>query len=225
MNINILEAPTEKLIKSRTEELLGIQITGWFGKYFSSLDSTNKQIPRKFINNYLNNNSGSWPFKNAGIIIANNQGGTIVLESGSNLNTEKPFIFTDESNCKKYNIPDHIDYPNWFEIINTNDTIETVAKYQINVTSQGEELLKNNNLHSTFPAIIVCQRNGLNSYYFAGNFANNNVVTLFARLANSRKITRKISVNDSRVFFLDFYFPLMESILNGYILSKSKTIK
>jgi len=41
--------PTEPLNRYRTEELLDIHPNGWSGKYFNSLDSTNKELPRWII--------------------------------------------------------------------------------------------------------------------------------------------------------------------------------
>jgi hypothetical protein len=217
---NTLEAPTDDLLRVRTENLLGISTTGWIGKYFSSLDSSNDKIPKMYIKNYTSNNNGNWPFKNSGILIANNNGGIIVLESEKSLYSDKPIIIANEKNIKKYHIPDHINYTNWFEIINAGNSTETIAKYQLNVNAQGESLLNSNNLRSAFPAVIVNKANP--TYYFAGNFANNNISIIPARMANSRKILRKFSFDDNHIFFYNFYFPLVESITNDYILTKMK---
>ena len=208
-----LEPPTAELIRYKTEELFGIQTTGWVGKYFESLDTTDGDDQLLGLaENYKQNNDGKWPFKKAGVIFTSGNK-VVVLENGSQL-ISKNITIVAKSDVK-LKIPGSINYPNWFEVISVADTNEVLATYQLNTNEAGEQVLHDNGLNSNFPAVVYSSGSGSNMYYFAGNFANNPVTTFYSKLANSRKMLHYITKNDKGLFFLNFYFPLMENILKN----------
>jgi hypothetical protein len=217
---NVLGSPTSELIKFKTEEVFGITSTGWTGAYFKSLDTLSENVPQWIIRQYMGLNNNQWPFKNSGIIFVR-ASNVLVLEMNNQLNYEKPVITASDSLIKKYNIPGTINYINWFEVVSASDTCAVLANYQLNVTDSGDSILHANNIPVNFPAIVAYNLNGKHTYYFAGDFADNPVHTVFSRLANSRVFLQKFTNNDASLFFQKFYFPLIEGILTDY----AKTIK
>lgn len=223
LEYNTLGSPTSDLVRFKTGVLLGVQPTGWTGKYINDLDSSNHaELPQKIINNYLYQNNGQWPFKGCGIILVNNSN-VIVLQKGLHLIDEKPVIYSSEESQKKYHIPYKTSYFNWFEIVNCSDTNEIIANFRLDVTNSGDSILHANNLTSNFPAIISNHNNGINMFYFTGDFANNKVPCSFAKLKNSHKLLALLTSDERKLFFFKFYFPLMENILLNY--SKIKESK
>jgi hypothetical protein len=215
LQYNTLGLPTSELIKYKIEEQFGVHTSGWTGKYYSNLDSSNEEIPRSVLRLFKLENNKDWSFEGPGIIITNTNN-VIVLKKDVHLFSEKPFISTKNIYTNKFHVPDVIDYPNTFEIVSSADTNVIEANFIINLTAKGDSLLHSYNLTGSFPAIVSYHRNGQNLYYFAGDFANIPVNTVFSRLANSRKFLKIFTTDDQRLFFLKFYFPFMESVLKDY---------
>jgi hypothetical protein len=218
---DILGAPTSDLIAYKTELLFRIQNSGWRGSYFASLDSNNMQIPYSYIDKYKAEHDGKWPFSGEGIILSNNNT-VIVLEAKKHLNVPFPRIVADENFRNKMNLPLSIDFPNWFEIITPADSVNVAANFQLNLTSEGDSLLKSYGLPSIFPAIVIDNPEKIRTCYFAGDFATNNIHSLFAQMANSRKWLKSITLNKQKMFFQNFYFPLIENMLKNYANDKNK---
>jgi hypothetical protein len=212
---NTLSTPTSDLIGFKTEELYGIHTTGWAGKYFESLDSTNTDIPLNLISLYERNNDGQWPFTGKGIILFNINY-VIVLQMGVHINAPLPVIISDGEKAKQLQLPEKIDYYNWFEMVSANDTTEIISNYQLNMTSTGDSLLMVHGLKPIFPAIISYDSCKIHTCYFAGDFATNSVITPFARLANSRKLIKLFTIDKEKLFFQQYYFPLIENLLIDY---------
>ena len=212
---SILENPTSDLIRYKTEELLGVHFTGWLGIYFEVLDSSANVVPSWLINAYKANNSNQWPFKKGGLVFYN-ASNVIVLEMDKQLNYDKIIIETSDTLQKAYGLPQFINYYNWFEVVVAADTNKILANYRINLTSDGDSIMLANNLKSRFPAIIANFNNNNKMYYFAGDFSVNYVPSYLARLANSRSWLKKITRKDQKMFFHNYYFPLVNGILENY---------
>jgi hypothetical protein len=221
LEYNTLGSPTSELIKYKTENLLGIHTTGWIGKYVNNLDSSNNnELPNSLISKYFNQNNRKWPFKGPGIVLTNNLN-VVVLQKDIHLLSEKPFINSCNFLQERYHLPESTVYLNWFEIVNVEDTNNILANYTLNLTATGDSLIHSYGLSSFFPAIISCHRNGLNMYYFAGDFANNPVSTIDSKVMVIQKSINHIKTDENKLFFQNFYSPLVENILNDY----SKSIK
>ncbi|MGC8802813.1 MAG: hypothetical protein ACP5PS_03440 [Bacteroidales bacterium] len=212
---DILGSPTSDLISYKTELLFNIHATGWKGRYFSSLDSNNTEIPYKLIERYKAEHQGKWPFKGEGIILANNNT-TLVLEPKKHLNVIYPQLVTDENFRSQYHLPVSIDFTGWFEITTPGDSVAVVANFQLNLTSDGDSLLKTYGLTSIFPAIVVDNPKKIRTCYFAGDFATNRIPPVYSQMANSRKWLKIFSANKEKLFFQSYYFPLMEKLLKSY---------
>ncbi len=211
----ILSYPTSDLICYKTELLFKVHATGWKGCYFSSLDSSNKNIPYDIIDKYKINHKGDWPFKGEGIILTNRDN-IIVLENNKHLNIPHPVIVVEEDFRKKYDLPMYVEFTGWFEIIVPIDTPYIAANFQLNLTSQGDSICQANGLSSIFPAIIIDKLQPMRTCYFAGDFATTSSYNIFSQMANSRQLLRKLTSNKDKKFFQNFYFPLMESMLKSY---------
>jgi hypothetical protein len=216
---NILGAPTSDLMSYKTQLLFHLQSTGWWGSYYSSLDSSNNDIPYSVIDNYRMQNGGHWPFKGEGIIITNGKA-VIVLENKIHLNLPYPVIVTDETFRNKNHLPLSTAFLNGFEIVTPLDSIIPVANFQLNLTLEGDSLLNAYGLKPIFPAILTDNPSHIRTCYFTGDFATNNIPSFFSKMANSRKWLRGVTKNKQKIFFQHYYFPLMENMLKDYTKEK-----
>jgi hypothetical protein len=213
---NTLGSPTSELIRYKTEELLGVRATGWYGSYFKSLKENDlEDIPSWVVTNYKNANNGIWPFKGSGIILLNNYKNIIVLDNDK-LASDYPVIETSPENAKKYSLPEKIEYANWFEIVETADSSDVISTCTLLTNNTGDSLLNVYSLPTKFNIVSCYNKNNTHIYYFAGDFADNNVHSMYARMANSRKLLSSLNFSLRKEFFYQYYFPLVESVLNNY---------
>jgi len=217
---DILGSPTSDLISYKTELLFRIHATGWKGRYFSSLDSTNNEIPYHLIENYKAEHEGKWPFTGEGIILSNHNT-TLVLEPKKHLNVNYPKLVTDEDFRSRFHLPANIDFVGWFEIVAPLDSAAVVANFQLNLTTEGDSLLKNYGLSPIFPAIIVDNPEKIRTCYFTGDFATNTIPLSFAQMANSRQWLKAFTANKQVLFFENYYFPFLEKLLKTYATEKN----
>lgn len=223
LEYNSFDYPTAQFESVRTQEKLGISFNGWTGRYFSSLDSASENFPIWMTTMYRKQFKKPWTFTKPGIVILREKE-ILVLEQGVQLQNAMPHIITDESHCTEYGVPASVAYDKWFDIIDPIAS-HVISSYELETTSIGDTLLANNGLSKMFPAVVqdsVSHR----VYYFAGDFATNNVpywTAKFAGVNKLRGILYSEKPDDPRRFFWLYYRPLVNGILTEYYNSmKSK---
>jgi hypothetical protein len=226
---NTIGSPTSDKVRGDFENLFGLKWSGWVGRYFSSLDTTgNAGLPSWIVNNYKSGyGGGQWPFHAAGIVFVNTNGKVVILEKENQLSEALPFIHVNADAQKKYNLPQQIAYPFWFDVMEFDSSLnQAIAKFEVKTNEAGMQLLKQNNIPSCFPAILTHKKD-YQFYYFSGNFCDNPVsmktsyfkgISVFESLFyHSEKVT------DRKQFFWKFYRPLITVITNDYYGSLRKT--
>jgi hypothetical protein len=221
LEYNSFDYPTPAFESFRTQEKLGITFSGWSGKYFEKLDTTSKNFPVWMTSMYRKANNKPWTFTKPGIVLLSEKK-IIVLEDGTHLKDAMPYIYTDTANCNKFGVPSPVAFDKWFDIIDPLQS-NVISKFRLSTTALGDTLLSNNGLNSSFPAVIQEPVN-MRTYYFSGDFANNNVEFCTSRLKGFDKFKLfKYSdkPEDPRRFFWLYYKPLINTIFTDYYNSIS----
>lgn len=218
---NTFATPTSSGVASDFERTFKLRWTGWVGKYFDSFDTLqNKDLPPWLVHNYKKQNNNLWPFKKSGIAFVNKSDKIVVLEYINDLNSEVPFIVTSKQEREKYNIPQTMKYPFWFDIIQTAHTNTIVSFYDLKVNNRGMKILKENGIPAQFPAIIEHNRKDYKFFYFCGDFADNPISqagSYFKGVTYFRKLFYNNDIAAERVsFFWEFYRPMVSTILKEY---------
>jgi hypothetical protein len=222
MEYNSFDYPTAQFESVRTQEKLGINFSGWTGKYFSSLDTTEKDFPIWMTAMYRKEYKKPWTFSKPGIVILKEKD-IVVLEQGKQLKDAMPQIISDDATTKKYGVVSNVAFDQWFDIIDPLQN-KIISKFKLDTTPVGDSLLINNALFNEFPAVVqdpVAQR----TFYFSGDFATYNVPYCLARLKGVEKLKGILyseKPDDSRRFFWLFYKPLINGIFSNYYASLNK---
>jgi len=88
---NFTGSPTAASLRNEFGEQFGIRWTGWAGRYFMSLDTgRNKELPAWLVGHYKMQHNGRWPFTKSGIAFMHSDGRVLILEHGTDLNSEFP---------------------------------------------------------------------------------------------------------------------------------------
>lgn len=225
---NSIGSPTAQPIRRQFEQLFGMHWSGWTGRYFADLDTgSNKELPRWLIKDYEAQHGGSWPFTKQGIAFVNSNDRVVILQDSSGLTNPLPSIEAGSSGMKSLDLPSAIDYPFWFDIIDSPGSRNPVdAFFVIHVTAAGKAELDSSGIPERFPAILGHSGPDYRFYYFSGDFCDNpielgtsyfNGVSWFQRLFYDRTDPAQRTG-----FFWCFYRPMMTQILNDYYRSLPK---
>ncbi|KAB2866437.1 MAG: hypothetical protein F9K37_14145 [Bacteroidales bacterium] len=123
---------------------------------------------------------------------------------------------------KKYGLPNSLTYGCWFEFVVPSVSAKVCANYRIDLTETGIEQLSKHGLSGQFPAVIQATENEP-TFYFAGDFAENPVVSFTAKMSFGKQLNRLFSKkNEKTIFFDTFYTPLIENILSDYYSNQLK---
>lgn len=218
---SLFPPPTWRSMRDSLQNLLGIEWSGWTGRYFLSLDSTaHETLPAWVINLYHQKYGPEWPFQDSGIVLVR-WDDIVILEYGTHLIEEAPLIETISVHAATYDLPSMIQYPFWFDIVSSPEgDSQIISAFHLDVNAQGDSLLASHGIPSRFPAIL--KDNGDSPfYYFAGDFADNPVTPITAYFKGVHRFKKffynEKNVEDRQQFFWRFYRPLMSNILRNEI--------
>ena len=215
---NMFSTPTNALIRSKTEALLGIGWSGWSGKYFPTFDVTAQNGPPEWMKNlYESQHMGVWPIDKSGIVLLNNDGLLEVLALDQQLNSSIPIINTSTETAARFGISPSVEYVNWFEFVSPGQN-KIPSHFKIDVNDEGRKVLERLGLSPETPAVI--EHPGEHRYfYLCGDFAENPVSMWTAKLAGGKTINYTLNSFGSPIqsnFFRNYYTPLMNTILLEY---------
>ncbi len=218
---NCIGSPTEKVIRNNFEDLFHIKWTGWIGRYFDRLSEANADIPHWLINNYKSQHKGSWPFHKSGIAFVNENDQIEILEEGKELMESVPSIYTNKEHAKEFNLPEKINYPYWFDIMQTDNTTIPVSIYHIATTAKGDSIMKKNGILKTFPAVIEHAGADYTFYYFSGDFADNHIskkLAHYSGIVHVKSFFSSLYEDDRENFYWNYYYPLVSKIVADYYI-------
>ncbi len=218
---NCLASPTPKPIRAAFEALYHARFTGWSGRYFDSLDeNVNQELPSWILTNYKNNHNGNWPFTKDGVVLVNDDSGTVViLENETHLNNPLPFVYATAAGQERFDLPEKEKYPFWFEIMESDTQVNTTyASYQLATNTAGVQELKKYGIPNTFPAVINHSDSDYDFYYLAGDFSDNPIgftTSYFKGIGLLKSFFYNANEpSDRGGFFFNFYKPLVTQILS-----------
>jgi len=217
---SLFPPPTWRNMRDSLQTILGVEWSGWTGRYFLSLDSTaHVDLPPWVMNLYHKKYGENWPFTDSGIVLVR-WDDIVILEYGTHLLGEAPIIETQAVNAELYGLPPSIQYPFWFDIVASPERDnQIISIYHLEVNEQGDSLLSAHNIPKMFPAVLKESTGEYPFYYFAGDFSDNPVIPSTAYFKGIQRFHKffynKNDVEDRQQFFWRFYRPLVSSILRN----------
>lgn len=216
LEYNTFDYPTAQFESIRAQEKLGIKSSGWTGKYFQTLDTTNSDFPIWMTGMYRKQYKKPWTFSKSGIVMLNDKE-IIILEEGIHLKNSMPHIVTDSLKAEKWKLPSSVAFDKWFDIINPLAS-NVISSFKLETTPDGDKLLLENLLSNEFPAVIQ-ENASQRTYYFSGDFADMDIPVWTARLKGLDKLRGILyseKKDDTRRFFWLYYKPLINGIFTDY---------
>jgi len=222
---NTIASPTNEAVRADFETTFDLRWTGWSGRYFESLDTLkNPELPRWLVRDYKLQHSNRWPFKQSGIALVHYDTRVEILENKTHLTQEVPYILTNKENCERFELPEKIKYPYWFDVMLTKRSNNVVSIYSVYTNAKGDSILESIGIPKVFPAVIEHTGDYL-FYYFSGDFCDNPIEQFTAKIKGVRAFRwffyNGKEIPERRSFFWEYYSPLVTKILANY----SSTLK
>ena len=163
---NILGAPTAIGVREQLERMLGVEWTGWKGKYHKEL----AQVSGPMKQDYTLATGKEWTYQGEGILFINETGNMLILDSNDLDSHSVGIEFTDKG-IEWSQIKGKTSYHEWFDIVEPRTRAEVLAEYTMNLSDSGEAKLKSVGIPGHFPAITRFNHTTHHSYYFSGDYA------------------------------------------------------
>lgn len=214
---NTFATPTDKQARELMEEMLGVKWSGWTGRYFPDLSSTNNEVPGWLIRNYEEQYKTKWNFKGPGFALVDTGDRVIILREGIEVGTDLMKIVFDDVYASRFNVENNTRYYYWFDILEPLSGTTVMARYRMDTTESGKNLLAKFGLKDNFPAVIFNNKY-CPTYYLAGDYSDNSEVPFYWN-SSSIKFLRNLITSDNKGnpdnFFWNVYYPLLARILDG----------
>lgn len=203
---NAFATPTTAEARYLIENLLGVKWTGWIGRYFDDLSSTNTEVPLWLVRNYEKQYGKKWEFTGPGVAYDNIDDTVVVLQAGTDFGSKHVRVVFSPAAVSEYNVRNNIEYEYWFDIIEPAQDSQVLAEYHLDVTEEGAKKLNEYGLPSSSPAIVK-RFAKYRTYYFAGDYADKRNIPQFWNYKDFRQVA---GIGD---FYWQVYYPLMQKVL------------
>ena len=213
---NTFASPTSDEAREKITNLLNVSWSGWIGRYFSDMNST--EVPIWVKENYESIYKDKWTFKGAGIVLINKEDHLVVL-SKKELASEKVIFSTTDIGEKVFDEQISSNYGYWFDMVEAKETKDVLATYTLPVSKKGKAILSEYGLPSQFPAIIQNINQQYTSYYFAGDYADEAEVPAIYETVGFDYWKKYVSYRHS--FYWNTYVPIMKHILKDGLHSNA----
>ncbi|SER44094.1 hypothetical protein SAMN04487944_104131 [Gracilibacillus ureilyticus] len=212
VEFNSLSFPTNEKVRQSMEQFLGVERSGWIGRYFESLDpDLNGDIPKWVTDEHPD----IFKYEESGFLLVNEQKNEVVLlKSEQHLKGKGISIQFTKEGQEKFNMDKSAAYYNWFDIVSASGPTETLAEYNWDLTDKGKELLAEYSIPQQFASITENKRNSATSYYFAGDYNDIASAPYFYQMEGLDVLYRLFKKFSDESFYWSLYIPVMENILN-----------
>lgn len=213
---NSLASPTSTEVRSQLEALMGIHWSGWMGRYFVDL-TKDKEVPTWLVANYEKQYGAKWDFQGSGIALVSDKDQVVILQQGLDIGKGDVSFSLEKPYEQEFRVGASIPYYYWFEFVQPGKDTEAIASYNLDLTETGSQKLQKIGLKSSFPAIVRKKTDQFSSYYFAGDFADNNKVPSWWQYWGLDLFEKWTNLNvkgQPDAFYWRSYVPIMKKILS-----------
>lgn len=217
---NTFGSPTDNDTKETLYDLLGLNWTGWKGRYFEKLDK-GIEVPNWAVSSYESKEGEKWNFTGYGFVFVDENEEVIVLTKEEIEETGIKFSFTEEGG-KEFGENKAYKYMYWFDIIEPINNSQVLAKYDLKLSKSGQSKLVEENIPLSFPAVVKNKLNTSDIYYFAGDYVDYTQIPKSYKKAFYKNFMKFFAIDDESNFYWKAYIPMMEKILENCSKDKNQ---
>jgi len=213
---NTFGSPTSKQARKEMSDMLGVDWTGWIGRYFLDLSQSN-EIPNWAVKNYVEQYDTAWTFEGSGFVFVHESGKIVVLREGIETGEFGCRIKFNEGGVSELGLDSQVNYNYWFDVIELREGIEALAEFELDLLEPGKVMLKDSGLIDHFPAITKNMNELYTAYYFTGDFNDIPTVPGYYKFLGYDLLRKWVSISTTRsneAFYWKIYVPAMKRIMS-----------
>ncbi len=217
VEFNSYSSPTDNTVRQNMTEFLGVNWTGWSGRYFTELADSGEEVPAWVISRYETSQK-LWDFQGSGFVLVNDKKEEIVVlsEEKNEVGADGIRLQFSEQGEERFGLSDSPAFQYWFDISEPVSADTVMANYDWDLTNAGSKILAEHGIPDSFPAIVQQQKSSATTYYLAGDFVDISKVPSFYQYAGYSKAMSWLSLAKPEAdtnFYWQTYAPLMKTIL------------
>ena len=216
-------SPLSDSVRAQLIALTGVNPTKWIGRYIVDLEDFT-DVPDWAPPMYEQQEGVEWRFTGPGILLVSSDGKIIILEQNTDFLSKNLLrIYINEEYRKEFSGCGKCNFYNWFELVEPNYGVETLATFDFDLNATGMEKISEISKTPRFCAISRNQEEGYAPvYYFAGDCNDYVNGDRYGDFLFSNQFFKFLSYDrqgDISNFYWRFYNPLIRHILSD---TKSK---
>lgn len=217
VEFNAFSSPTETVVREEMTDYLGLEWTGWSGRYFSNLELESDQVPGWVADRY-EQAGAKWAFEGAGFVLVHDLEEEIVVlsEEQGDIGKDGIRLVFNETGNERFELTGSPSFQYWFDINLPTGTATTLADYDWDLTEEGAAILEEKGIPRYFPAIAHSEKSSADVYYFAGDFVDISkmpAIHKYAGYSNILALLSSLTPDAETAFYWKTYVPVMEKIL------------
>ncbi|WP_328589283.1 hypothetical protein [Litchfieldia alkalitelluris] len=212
---NTFASPTPDSVKQEFYQVLNINWTGWIGRFFIDLSSS--EVPIWVRENYEKQTNNNYDFSGSGYVFVDEQDKVVILDKNDTNGKGAKFTLTNEGQAY-FQEGMNVEYNYWFDIIEPINSDEVLATYSLGVDEQAIKKLNENGIPDQFPAVIHHKNDRYQSFYFAGDYADQaELPGLYQTTGFTtwKKWFTPNTPNNTMAFYWKAYVPMMSKIMQN----------
>ncbi|QKS73360.1 hypothetical protein FLK61_41040 [Paenalkalicoccus suaedae] len=210
VEFNSFASPTQQNVQDSMTQYLGVDWSGWVGRYFNELDyEINNEIPQWVVEEH----GADWNYEGPGFLLVNDVTSDFVVLTRDHVTSDGIEVALTELGEEVLPDTRSSTYEYWFDIVVPEGNAQALATYSWELTEAGESLLEEQGIPTEFASIVQNTHGNSGSYYFAGDFNDVANVPSFERVRGLPTMYRLGSAFSDNAFYWNVYVPTMRSIL------------
>lgn len=211
---NSLASPTDENVRKSMSETLGLEWSGWIGRYFDELDfEKNNEIPQWIVDHY----GDHWNYEGSGFILVNDlNNDVVVLEQDKHVEGEGIRLQFTEKGIARFGLKTSANYNYWFDIVTAKDQADVLANYHWKLTESGKKELSKRDIPLIFAGVIETEHKYARSYYFAGDFNDIPTTPAFYQMKGFSQLQKIMNLYSKESFYWKTYIPMMKTVLANH---------
>jgi hypothetical protein len=216
LEFNSFASPTKDDARVIAESLVGLQWTGWAGRFIDDLYDktiTPSWLPDLYHIHYPNRPLPKGPV----LILVHNDGRLVVLHGETLENTSPSLSITDQGKKMLRDLYATPPYFGWFAIMAPIKSVQVLAEIRLPVALDWKNRYRDAGIPTAFPLITQHRENGTTRIYIAANIADLEDTPRYYELAGlpllQAAVNRRRDIISNRPAYWQFYAPLVGEML------------
>lgn len=214
----LFSSPLSDSVRAQLINLLGVTPTKWIGRYIVDLEDFT-DVPDWAPPMYEQQEGVEWRFTGPGILLVSEDGKIIILEQNTDfISKDLLKIYINDEYKKEFGGCGGCNFYNWFELVEPNYGVETIATFEFDLNATGMEKIREVSKTPRFCAVSRRQEEGYAPVYFFSGDCNDYVNGgRYGNFLFANEFFKFLSYDrqgDISNFYWRFYNPLIRKILH-----------